>query len=182
MDITDSSKADWKHKIGHELIQYGLIFMYLAFFFSVFTWYRRLILAEYHIYYLHYGISIFKALILAKVVLLGGTLGLGRQTPGRPLVISTLVNTIIFCLWVAAFDLLERTIIGLLHGRGLAGGVQEILHVGADELLVRCVLTFFAFIPFFAFKALAQELGETRIRELFFRQHGVRKTPADESA
>jgi hypothetical protein len=41
-------------------------FIYLAIFFGVFTWYRRFVLAEYRITYLHYGTAIIEALILAK--------------------------------------------------------------------------------------------------------------------
>jgi hypothetical protein len=39
----------WKQKVAHEMIEYSMNFVYLAFLFGVFTWYRRLILAEYHI-------------------------------------------------------------------------------------------------------------------------------------
>jgi len=36
-------------------------------------------------------------------------------------------------------------------------------------LLARCLITFVAFIPFFAFKELGRVLGEDKIRTLFFR-------------
>src|SRR5262245_34380390 len=37
------------------------------------------------------------------------------------------------------------------------------------ELLARCLITFVAFIPFFAFKELERILGEDKMRTLFFR-------------
>lgn len=176
MNTADKRQENWKHRISQELIEYGFTFIYLAFFFSAFTWYRRLILAEYKITYLHYGIGLVKALILAKIVLLGGTVGLGRRIENKPLIFPTLYNTVVFCLWVLCFDLLEYTITALLHGKGLAGGVHEILGLGRDELLARSLLTFSALIPFFALKELGQVMGETRLWALFFQNRGEKRT------
>jgi len=70
----------------------------------------------------------------------------------------------------AVFCLLEHTVTGLLHGKGLAGGFHEIMTQGKDELLAKCLVTFYVLIPFFAFKQLGSVLGEVKIRVLFFRR------------
>jgi hypothetical protein len=69
---------------------------------------------------------------------------------------------------------LEHTIGGLLRGHGLGGGVEELRSTGKYELLARCLITFVAFIPFFAFKELGRVLGEDKIRTLFFRGRAAR--------
>src|SRR5205809_724767 len=69
-------KTGWKQKVSREMLRYGIYFVYLSFFLGAFLWYRRLILAEYHIAYSHYGFAIIEALIMAKVILIGDALRL----------------------------------------------------------------------------------------------------------
>jgi hypothetical protein len=165
-----SKKTVLKQKIKRELIEYGINFAYLAVFFASFTWYRRFILAEYHITYLHYGVAVFEALILAKLILLGNVLGLGRGLEHKPLVYPTVYRAVVFAIFVGLFAILEHAIGGLLHGKGLAGGLAELWSAGKDELLARCMVTFFAFIPYFAFRELERVFGEGKILRMFFRR------------
>ena len=57
-----------------------------------------------------------EALILAKVVMIGDVLRLGRRLEHKPLIYSTLLKTVVFTIFVAAFTLLEHVIQG--RGRG----------------------------------------------------------------
>jgi hypothetical protein len=168
MNGATKEKPGLKQRISHELLEYWINFVYLAIFFAVFTWYRRLILAEYHIAYLHYWIAVFEALIMAKVILVGDALRLGRRFEDKPLIFPALYKAFVFSLFVGLFAVLEHAIGGLLHGKGLAGGFREFMNEGKDELLARCLLTFFAFIPFFAFKELGRVMGDGKLGALFF--------------
>ena len=170
MNHINSTKSGWKKEIAHEAIEYWINFIYLAFFFGMFTWYRRLILAEYQISYMHYGVGLIEAAVLAKVIMIGDILRLGRGLEEKSLIFPTLYKTVVFSVWVAVFGLLEHTVGGLLHGKGLMGGLEELISKGRYELLARCLVTFFAFIPFFAFKQLGRVLGQSKIREMFFRR------------
>jgi len=169
MNDTNKAQAGWKQKFVSELIEYWIVVVYLACFFGSFTWYRRFILAEFHISYVNYGVSLIEALVLAKVILIGDMVRLGRRFDDKPLMVPTLYKAMVFSLWVGVFSVLEHTIGGLLRGHGLAGGVAELMQKSKYELLARCLITFVAFIPFFAFKELGRVLGEDKIRTLFFR-------------
>jgi hypothetical protein len=159
-----------KQKVMRELADYWTNFLYLALFFSAFTYYRKLILAEYHIGYFHFGFALIEALVLAKVILLGDAMHLGRRMEEKPLILPTLYKAIIFTVWVGVFKLIEFTITGLLHRKGIAGGIDEFMRRGWDAFLAECLVVFFAFIPFFAFKELGRVLGERKVGELFFRK------------
>jgi hypothetical protein len=159
----------WKQKALHEIIQYWVTFLYLAVFFGAFITYRRLVLAQYDISYLHYGVSLLEALILAKVILIGDALHFGQKIEPMPLIYPTIYKAAIFTLWVGLFKLAEHTISGLFQGKGLAGGFDELEHEGMYAFLAKCVIIFSAFIPFFAFKELGRVMGEGRISQLFFR-------------
>ncbi len=170
MNDTNTNRAGWKSKAIHEMVEYYIIFMYLAVFFGLFTWYRRLILAEYQIVYLHYGISVIKALVLAKVIMIGRALRLGRRwLQDPPLIVPTLYKAVVFTIFVGIFGVVESIISGLLHGKGIAGGFDEFMSAGTLELIARSMIAFVAFIPFFAFEELGLVLGEGKLGKLFFR-------------
>src|SRR6185503_2982115 len=113
MNVAINEKAGRKQRIAHEMFGYWINFVYLAIFFAVFTWYRRLILAEYQITYLHYGTAVIEALIMAKVILLGDALRLGRKFEDKPLIFPALHKAVIFTLFMGLFTVLEHTIVGL---------------------------------------------------------------------
>ena len=107
--------------------------------------------------------------MLAKLILIGDAMRIGRRLEHKPLIVPTLWKAVVFSLWVAVFSVLEHTIEGLLRHQGLAGGFEELISTGKYELLGRCLVMFSAFIPFFACKELERVLGEGQLLTLFFR-------------
>ena len=179
MEDAASSKSGWKQKLSREMAEYLANFVYMALLFGVFTLYRRLILDEYRIGYFHYGAAVIEALVLAKLIMIGDMLRLGRRLEDRPLIVPALYSSAVFIVWVAAFSVVERVVEGLLHGKGIAGGIDELLSKGIYELAAKCLTVFFAFIPFFAFRELERVLGERKLRRLLFRgRPAVEEDPA----
>lgn len=162
--------AGWKQKIAHEVIEYWIMFGYIAFFLAAFVWYRRLVLAEYDIQYTNYWFPLIEAAVLAKVIMVGDFLGLGRGLERKPLILRTLYQTVVFTLWVAVFSLVEKTVRGLFHGSGVMGGLEEMMNKGPYEFSSWCIVAFVTFIPFFAFRELGRVLGKEKLRALFLRQ------------
>jgi hypothetical protein len=80
---------------------------------------------------------------------------------------------------VALFSLLERTIGGLLRNQGLAAGFEVLIHREKFEWLAKCLVVFFAFIPFFGFRELVRVLGRDKILGPFL--HGREELPRNES-
>ncbi len=166
---------DLKQKVVHEVVEYWVNFVYVAFFLVAFTWYRRLILAEYNIVYTQYWVPLVEAAVLAKVISIGDLLRIGRRLDHLPLIIPTLYRTLAFSVWIAAFKAIEATIRGLIHGQGFLGGLNELASKDWHQWLAGCVVAFVAFIPFFAFKELELIVGRDKLRPLFWR----RRTPAE---
>ena len=171
MSSTDKRKGNLKEKIFHEMVEYWINVGYLTLVFAAFTQYRRLVLAAHDITYTNYWIAVIEALILAKVIMVGDVLHLGRLLEQKPLIFSTLLKTVVFSVFVGIFTIVEHTIKGLWKGMGLTEGVVEFFGKGSHELLAGCLVVFVAFIPFFAFRELGRALGgEGRIWRLFFRR------------
>ena len=170
MSSPDGKKRDLKKKIFHEMAEYWINVAYLTLVFAAFTQYRRFVLAAYDITYTNYGFAVIEALILAKVIMIGDVLRLGRRLEHKPLIYSTLLKTVVFSLFVGAFNIIEHMIKSLWKGEGLTGGLADLLGKGHHELLANSLIVFVAFIPFFAFRELGRALGEGKIRALFFQR------------
>ena len=170
MSTPGKKKRNWKKILFEELVEYWINVIYLALVFAAFTQYRRLVLAAHEITYTHYWVAVIEALILAKVVMIGDALRLGRGLGRKPLVYPTLFRTLVFSLFVVGFTLVEHVIKSLWMGKGFTAGLVGFLGKGPHELLAGCLVVFVAFIPFFAFRELGRVLGEGKIWALFFRR------------
>ena len=173
MTKRNKEKKGWKDKFFLEMIAYWINVSYLTILFGVFTSYRRLILANYDISYSNWGISFIKALVLAKVIMVGELFHFSRSLENKPLILPTLFRSVMFTFLVALFALVESAIRGFLHGKGLAGALDHLLSEGTHEFFAKCLVVFVAFIPFFAFKELGRVLGKGKIWGLFFRKGPV---------
>jgi hypothetical protein len=168
---TKPAPKRWKQILVHELFEYLFNFAFLAVFFVSFAWYRRFILAEYHIQYLRYWVPVIEAAILAKVIMIGDIMHLGRKLQHKPLAVTTLYRTVVFGVFVALFKFLEAIVSALIHGKPAAEGIAEIANKGMDEILAWCVLLLVAFVPFFSMKEIERVFGAEKIRGMFFRRH-----------
>ncbi len=168
MDV--NKKTVLKEKVVHEVQEYWINFVYLAAVLCAFTLYRRLILERYLVVYLHYGIALVEALVLAKIILLGEAARLGRRHEDKPLIIPTLHKTVVFGIWVIGFKILEHFISALVRGHGLAGGFHDLINENVYEILANALVVISALVPFFAIKELARVMGREKLVALFFRR------------
>ena len=106
MSSPDKKKRNWKKILFEEMVEYWINVAYLALVFAAFTWYRRFLLAAYDITYTNYWVAVIEALILAKVIMIGAVLRLGRGLEDKPLIYPTLYKTVVFSLWVGVFTLI----------------------------------------------------------------------------
>ena len=162
------AKASLKQRAIEEFKVYWIIAFYLWFFLGSFTLYRRLVIAETGFAYLHYGIAIVEALVIAKVILIGRMFGFSRRFEDRPLIIPALYKSILFGVLVVLFGVVERLVEGLIHKQGLLGGIQKIAELGSDEFAARIVILIVAFVPFFAFGEVGRVLGAEKLAAMFF--------------
>jgi hypothetical protein len=160
----------WKQVLAHEMAEYLINFALLSFFFVAFAWYRRLLLASYHIEYFGYWAPLIQAAILAKVIMIGEIMHMGRHFRNWPLVVPTIYRTVVFGILVVAFKFVESIVGALIHGKTVSDGITEITSKGLDTTLAACVLTIAAFVPFFTVKEIERVFGPEKVHALFFRR------------
>ena len=175
--MEQEAKASLKERAIEEFRLFWIVALYLWVFLGSFTIYRRLIVAETGVVYLHYGIALIEALIIAKVILIGKMFGFSRRFEDQPLIVPVLYKSILFGVLVLLFGVLEHMIEGWFHHQGPVGGLREIGELGSYEIGARALMLIVAFIPFFAFAEIARVLGARRLAEMFFSRG---KGPAKE--
>lgn len=173
MSADNIEKLSLKQKAVHEFWDFACIFLYLAFFFCALFTYSMLLLGKFAISYFTYSVAVINALVIAKVILIGEYVRLGRKYEAKPLLYSSVYKALLFTLLVLAFHILEEVIKRAIHGQGVAGTFRE---VRVEDLLGRSLIVFCTFIPLFAFRQLERALGERNFRDLFFRTGVVPKS------
>ena len=153
-----------KKKLWEGIESYLLITLYLWIALGSFTIYRRLVLAESGITYLHYGVSLIEALVIAKVVMVGRVFGYGRRFEDAPLALPVIYKSVKFALLVLGFGVIEHLVSAWYHKQGVVDAIAAVNlgSVGARVLLLTVTL-----MPFFAFFEVARVLGSDRMRALF---------------
>jgi len=164
----DTKSAGLKARAIYELKAYWLIALYLWIFLGSFTIYRRLIVAETGVSYLHYGIALVEALIIAKVILIGRMFGFSRRFDDKPQIVPVFYKTIQYGVLELLFGVVERLVEGWFHKQSIDAIVASIASIGRDELLARVLILIVAFVPFFAFGEIGRVLGAQRLAAMFF--------------
>ena len=165
----DSRSKKWEKILKHEMFEYFFNFVFLAIFLVAFAWYRRLILAAYNIQYLAHWAPLIEAAILAKIIMIGDALHVGRRFQSRAAALTIVYRAFVFSLLVLLFSFAEHIIGAKIHGMTVADGIAEIANKGIDEVLSWCVVIFAAFLPFFAFKEMERAFGEEKVRGMLFK-------------
>ena len=168
--MASEQESPLKKKAVEELRLMLVITAFLAAVFVSFLTYRRLISREFGVTSFHYGFAIIEALIVAKVILIGKAIGIGKKSTGRALFRNALRDSVVYAVLVGAFAILEHVIEGLLHHETLAASLQKFLDQGLYEILGRTLIVFVAFVPFFTLWELDRALGDRRLIALLFRK------------
>ena len=163
-----STKAEIKARAIREFKVFWMIAVYLWLVLGAFTIYRRLILAQAGDAYLHYGVAVVEALVIAKVIVVGRLFGFSRRFDDEPLIVPVLYKTILFGVLIAAFGIVEHLVQGWIHEQGLLAGLRSLGEVGAYELGARMLILMLALVPFFAFGEIVRVLGARDMVALYF--------------
>jgi hypothetical protein len=162
----DPAAPGFRQKAERELKDFAVIVLYLAFFFSALVTYTMLLLKKYDLNYLDYTFAIINALIIAKVILIGEMVHIGKGAEARPLYQSVVYKAFVFGLLCLAFHFLEEFVKRLIHHKPF-GAVWNDIHF--DDLMGKSLVVFCTFIPLFAFRELRRVLGEEKLHALFFK-------------
>lgn len=166
----------WKQKLQSELKEYAFNVAYLAVFFSTIIFYRRLILLKYNIYLDDYFLGVIKALVIAKVIMIGAFFGISRRFENKPLIIPVLYKSLLFVVFVVVFDVIEGYLRSLMLTGDFENACQNLVaHHFGKAWLGGIVVVFIMFIPFFGIKELQRVIGKDKMVGIFFKKIPLQK-------
>ena len=169
---SESTKAlSLKQRAAREMEESLVVALYLSALLVALTVYRRLLMSEVGVPYLHYGYAFIEAPILAKVILIGETLHFGERHEDKALIVSALYKSLIFGLLALVAHVLEHVIHALVMGESPAAAVAH----QRSEIAIYTLVVFVAFVPFFSLQQAGRLLGEERFLYVLLRRPPARK-------
>jgi hypothetical protein len=114
-----------------------------------------------------WGVAIVKALLLAKFMLIGRAMKVGERRATGPLIWPTLRKAFAFLILLIVLIVLEEVIVGLFHNRPIAASLGDLFGARLEETLAGILVMLLVLVPYFAFHALDEALGEGTLRRMF---------------
>ena len=165
--VGHNTKARAREWLVHELREFVTVFFFLAPFFLAFEAYRLYLEGNLGEPLLAFGMALFNALVLSKVILIGEMAHLGKLSRNRPLLVTTVHKAAMFAILYTLFHVLEQGIRGIVRGESFLEAVRAEALRPSGGPAIRMVVVFFAFVPFFALRELRRVIGEERFQQLF---------------
>jgi hypothetical protein len=114
------------------------------------------------------GFALMNALILTKVMLASEHVNVARWFARWRRVWVIAIESAFCTLLFLIVHLLERVVVGLIHGQTLGHSMPAFGGGGLAGLLIVCLIFFVSLMPFFTFKAFARAVGPDRVRSILF--------------
>ena len=162
------SNRSLKQKAYQQLREYLAITLYLWLVFGLFVLYKSILLSEHGFSLTAYGMALFNALALGKIILVARALRFADYFKEKPLVYPTLLKSVAFALVLGCFKILEEVGVGWYHSKSFSESISGIGGGTLGGILALMAILAVLLIPFFAFTELRQILAEDKLVRLFF--------------
>jgi hypothetical protein len=162
------SKVSVGARVTNELREFAVIAAYLYVCFTALAYLKAAILQAHGIPFAPFGFAAVKALICAKFISVGRIFHIGERFKSLPLIWPTLHKSLAFLALLFVLNILEEVGVGLIHHRTVADSFSEIGGGTLDQLIATSVVVLLTLIPFFAFRALGEVIGERNLVRIFF--------------
>ena len=155
-------------KLRHELVELGIISLYVYICLAAIMLYKTALLRKYSIEFTPFGIAAVKSLIIAKFIMLGHTFRLGERHRGKPLAYFVAIKVAMFAALILVLSVLEEIVKALIHREPVAHAFTNI--EGGDWLLILAdlILLCLFLTPYIGLSAINDSLEPGRLHRMFF--------------
>lgn len=158
-------------RLRHELVQVGVISLYVYICLAAIMLYKTALLRKYSIEFTPFGVAVVKSLIIAKFIMLGHTFKLGEKHRGKPLAHFVAIQVGMFAALVIALSVVEEIVVALIHHRPIAEVFVNIQSGDWLLILADCVLLCLCLTPYFGIRAINDSLEPGRLHRMFFGEN-----------
>jgi hypothetical protein len=170
---THGRAAVIRSKFVEEFKAMAALAAYLYICFGAIMLFKSAVLHDVGIHDEIWGIAAIKALLLAKFMLLGRMLHVGKRFRDKPLIWPTLYHALMFLIVLLVLTTLEELIVGFIHGRAATDSLNHVVGPIFFEGLAVCLIMFLILVPYSAFTSLSDVVGERETVRLFFVSRDV---------
>jgi len=157
-----------RQRTMHEIKEFAFLTLYLYATLGAVILMKAAVLHAEGIDFTPWGVAIVKAAVLAKFMLLGNALKVGERSGTAPLIWPTLHKAVGLLLLLLVLTIIEDVVAGFIHGRSITASLSELLGPRLWETLANILIMLMVLIPYCAFRALGEALGEGRLTRMFF--------------
>jgi hypothetical protein len=161
-------KPALREKAVSEFKELAVLSLYLYFCLGAVVLFKSATLREAGIGYTVWGIAAVKALLLAKFILVGRAMHMGKRFRDRALIWPTLYHSLVFLILLLVLTTLEELFVGLIHHRALADSLAHVVGSTFLQGFSVCLIMFLILVPYSAFVCLGEVLGKREVARLFF--------------
>jgi hypothetical protein len=178
MTRNQKSEVHLRERVIHELKEFAVIAAYLFVCFTAVACLKAAILKAHGISFAPFAFAAVKALICAKFVSMGQIFHLGERFKSLPLIWPTMYKSLCFLSMLIVLNALEEVFVGFIHGRTIVDSMADFGGGTMDQLVATSFIGFLMLMPFFAFRALGEIVGERNLVQVFFRYRHVAQRSA----
>ena len=168
MQTSGPSKTTIRERITNELREFAIIAVYLYVCFTALAYLKAAILHAHGIAFAPFGVAAIKALVCAKFMSVGHAIRLGERHKKEALIWPTLRRSFAFLALLLVLNIAEELIVGYLHHRAVVDSIAAVGGGTIHQLIAASIVVLLILIPFFAFRALGDVVGERTLFRLFF--------------
>lgn len=168
MKSGSTAKASLKERLSEEFREFAIVAVYLYVYFAALTYQKAAILQAHDIPFAAFGFAAAKALIFAKFMLMGRIFRLGERFKGTALIWPTLHKSFAYFALLFVLNALEEIVVGFFHHRSVVESISDIGGGTLSQLIASSFIGLLILIPFFAFRAIGDVVGERILVRLFF--------------
>ncbi len=162
------SKAPLREKALEEFKAFAALSLYLYVCLGAVMLFKSAVLREAGISYTVWGIALVKAMVLAKFMLIGRMMHVGKRYRDKPLIWPTLYHSLTFLVLLLILTTIEELIVGLINRRAMAESLTHVVGPTFFQGIAVCFIMFLILVPYSAFTCLGDVLGEREVFRLFF--------------
>jgi hypothetical protein len=170
MATPDAHKASLRDKAEHELREFAGLTIYLGVCFGAIVFLKDAILQAHSLALLPLGFAAIKAAVTAKFILIGRLLPMMRRRSGERLVVSVLRRSVALLVLLVALTMIEEVALAIIHSGSVAEGLANIGGGTAYQMAATVAVVLLILIPYVAFDAFDETLGEGTLRRLLFER------------
>jgi hypothetical protein len=162
-------RSIYRERFVVELREFVILATYLFICFTAIAAYKAAVLRAYGVSFAPWVLAAIKALVSAKFLLVGRMFGLGDGLAKKhPLIISTLYRSFTFLVVLIFLTAGEEVILGHLRGETIAESLAGLAGGTLWQVIATSVIVLLILIPWFAFRAIGEVIGDETLVRLFF--------------